>query len=135
MAATSAMPVIAPDVRLEALTAPRPAPGAAERNLFGFKPKFVPEPIHFQAPPQPITPIGPPPPPAVPPIALKFIGVLESAGAARVAILSDGLGAPIYGKEGDAVLGQYRILRIGSESIEMGHLDGRGRQTIRLSGS
>jgi hypothetical protein len=33
------------------------------------------------------------------------------------------------------VLGQYRILRIGAESIEMSYLDGRGRQTIRLTGS
>jgi len=33
------------------------------------------------------------------------------------------------------VLGQYRILRISAESIEMAYLDGRGRQTIRLSGS
>ncbi len=41
----------------------------------------------------------------------------------------------VYGHEGDTVLGQYRILRIGAESIEMSYLDGRGRQTIRLTGS
>jgi hypothetical protein len=53
----------------------------------------------------------------------------------RIAFLSDGRGAPLYGHEGDTVLGQYRILRIGAESIEMSYLDGRGRQTIRLTGS
>ena len=61
--------------------------------------------------------------------------MLETPGAAKVAVLSDGRGAPVYGKEGDTVLGQYKILRIGAESIEMAYLDGRGRQTIRLSGS
>jgi hypothetical protein len=66
---------------------------------------------------------------------LKFIGVLETANTQKIAILTDGRGAPLYGKEGDTVLGQYKILHIGVESIEMAYLDGRGRQTIRLSGS
>ena len=127
--------VTAPDVRLEELAATRRSPGTAERNLFRFKPKFVPAPVRATEPLPPPPPSGPPPPPPVPPIALKFIGVLEAAGAAKIAILSDGRGAPIYGKEGDAVLGQYKILHIGAESIEMDYLDGRGRQTIRLSGS
>ena len=72
----------------------------------------------------------------MPPITLKFIGVIDMPPPAqRVAVLSDGRGAPVYGHEGETVLGQYRILRIGAESIEMSYLDGRGRQTIRLSGS
>jgi hypothetical protein len=66
---------------------------------------------------------------------LKFIGVLETANTQKIAVLSDGRGAPLYGKEGDTILGQYKILHIGVESIEMAYLDGRGRQTIRLSGS
>jgi hypothetical protein len=80
-------------------------------------------------------PSGPPPPLPPPPIALKFIGLLETGNMQRIAILSDGRGAPLYGREGDTVLGQYKILHIGVESIEMAYLDGRGRQTIRLSGS
>jgi hypothetical protein len=40
----------------------------------------------------------------------------------------------MYGKEGDIIDGRYRIVRIGAESIELTYLDGRGRQTIRLSG-
>jgi hypothetical protein len=49
-------------------------------------------------------------------------------------VLSDGRG--IYrGVEGDIIEGRYRIVRIGTESIEMTHLDGSGRQVIRLSGS
>ena len=133
----SATTATAPDVHLEALSEGRTRPGEAERNLFRFKPKAPPP-----APPRPVqvvaappVPTGPPPPPPLPPIALKFIGLIESGSSSRVAILSDGRGAPLYGKEGDTVLGQYRIVRIGTESIEMTYLDGRGRQSIRLSGS
>jgi hypothetical protein len=125
----------APDVHSEALRAERVRPGMVERDLFRFKPKYVPPPpapATARAPVQPPVPSGPPP---VPPIGLKFIGVLEPASGGRIAILSDGRGAPIYGKEGEAVLGQYRILRIGAESIELEYIDGRGRQSIRLSGS
>jgi len=86
-------------------------------------------------PPVPEVPSGPPGPPPPPPIGLRFIGLLETGNAQKIAILSDGRGSPLYGKEGDTLLGQYKILHIGVESIEMAYLDGRGRQTIRLSGS
>ena len=128
----------APDVHLEALDAERPKPDGAGRDLFRFKPK--------PAPPRPATapqasrpvevapvPAGPPPPP---PIALKFIGIIDAGQSKKiVAVLSDGRGAPVYASEGETVLGQYRILRIGTESIEISYLDGRGRQTIRFTGS
>jgi hypothetical protein len=129
----------APDVHSEALSAERPKPGAADRDLFTFKPKYVPPP-EVRRVPAAATPSGPPPPatppPApVPPIGLKFIGVLEPTAGQRIAILSDGRSGPIYGKEGDAVLGRYRIVRISNDSVELEHLDGRGRQALRLSGS
>ena len=38
------------------------------------------------------------------------------------------------GVEGEIILGRYQILKIGNESIEMAYPDGRGRQTIRLTG-
>ena len=126
-----------PQVHLEALSEERPEPDAAERDLFRFKVKPPPPPPPAPRPvvgPQPPPP--PPPPPPVPPIGLKFIGVVDAPPPAkRLAVLSDGRGTPVYGHEGETVLGQYRILRIGAESIEMSYLDGRGRQTIRLSGS
>lgn len=132
--------ITAPDVHLEMLSAPRPAPGDHERNLFKFRPKAhvaPPTPARAQEHVAPSLPpqVGPSPPPPPPPIALKFIGLLETAGTPKVAILSDGRGSPVHGKEGDAVLGQYKILRINADSIELSYLDGRGRQTIRLSGS
>jgi hypothetical protein len=124
----------APDVHLDALDAERPKPAAAERDLFRFKPKPPPPAPKPVVPVVPPAPAGPPPPPPPPPIPYKFIG-LVSGDAKKIAVLSDGRGAPVYGREGDIIDGRYRILRIGVESIEMEHIDGQGRQTIRLGGS
>jgi hypothetical protein len=132
------------DVRLDALKQPPPEPTEADRNPFRFQPKAPPPP-----PPAPIVvrqpqavaptvPAGPPPPPPgpppPPPIPLKFIGTLEGKGPGKVAIFSDGQGMPQYGHEGDVVLGQYRVVKIGVESVVMEYADGRGRQTIPLRG-
>jgi hypothetical protein len=126
-------------VRLPALTASRAQPTDTTRNPFRFQgraaattsetPQVAPSPAPA---PAPVEPAGPPPPP---PIPLKFIGVVETANGLKLAVLSQGEGrAPMHGKEGDIIDGRYRILRIGTESIEMAYLDGRGRQTIRLTG-
>ncbi|MGC4082074.1 MAG: hypothetical protein QM736_08205 [Vicinamibacterales bacterium] len=131
--------ITAPDVHLKALQDERPKPeGDPERNLFRFKPKAPPpRPTVRPAAPPAVAqvPQGPPPPPSVPPITMRFIGLLEATEQAqKIAILTDGRG--IYqGREGDIIEGRYRILKIGVESIDMAYLDGRGRQTIRLSGS
>lgn len=123
------------DVKLELLKPGHEELEPPERNLFRFKPKAPPPPPpRVEAPPPvfvPPAPTGPPPPP---PIPLKFIGVLETAGIGRVAILSDGRGNTFYGKEGQTVDGRYKVLKIGVESVEMSYTDGRGRQTLRLSG-
>jgi hypothetical protein len=129
----------APDVHLEALNAERPKPGAAERNLFRFKPKPPPPP---PPPPKVVAPpvVAPPPPPPTgppppPPITLKFLGITESpTRGLKIAALSDGRNT-FHGVEGDIIEGRYRILKIGVESIEIAYVDGRGRQTIRLTGS
>jgi len=131
--------VAAPDVHLDALDAEHPQRASAERNLFRFKPKAPPPPPPSQRPvvvaPPPV-PTGPPPVPPPPPIALKFIGMMDRGeGQPKIAILTDGVGPPMYAAEGQTIAGSYRILRIGAESIEMAYLDGRGRQTIRLTGS
>ena len=131
------------DVHLQALDDERPKPGATDRNLFRFKQKAPPPPPPGpRSPTQPTMPVappgvtGPPPPPPVAPIALKFLGAIEKPGQGgfKIAMLSDGRGAPFYGKEGEVVDGRYRILKIGVESIEIAYADGRGRQTIRLTG-
>jgi hypothetical protein len=129
------------DVRLESLEAERPKPGPTDRNLFRFREKPPPPPPANRGatPPQPAPPnpesAGPPQPPPLPPIPLKFIGMFKTAGDRKIAVLSDGSGPPYHGAEGDLVAGRYRILKIGEESIEVAYADGRGRQTIRFTGS
>jgi hypothetical protein len=132
--------VAAPDVHLQVLREDRPEPETgAQRDLFRFKPRAAP--ARPTAPPQApaaavnAPPAGPPPPPPLAPITMRFIGLVESPEhAQKIAILSDGRGV-YQGREGDIIEGRYRILRIGVESVEIAYLDGRGRQTIRLSGS
>jgi hypothetical protein len=65
---------------------------------------------------------------------LKFIAVVSRRAGVKIAMLTDGRGV-YYGSEGSVIEGQYRIVRIGLDSIEMTYLDGRGRRTIPLSGS
>jgi hypothetical protein len=132
--------VTAPDVKLEALEAERPQPEGSMRNLFRFgRPPTAPAPAAPQVPVEPPQPTGPTTlqAPAIPPIPLKFVGTMK-VGGRMMAVLSDASGTqrdPVYGFEGDTILGQYRLVRVGAESIEMTYLDGRGRQTIRFSGS
>jgi hypothetical protein len=129
----------APDVHLAALAGNRVTPVRQERNLFRFKTKAAPPaplPPPQMASPAPVR-TGPPGPAAPPPISLKFIGVLDTGEQKpKIAILSDSAGHVFYGTEGGpAIEGRYRILKVGAESIEMSYLDGRGRTTLRLSGS
>ena len=126
-------------VRLDALRASHDDPGDAGRNPFRYQVKAAPPPARTTAPPSvteaprpaPAVPTGPPPPP---PIPLKLLGFLERADGEKWAVLSDGKSAPMYGKDGDIIDGKYLIVKIGTESIEMAHSDGRGRQVIRQTG-
>ena len=122
-------------VELDALQAERPEPVDSTRNPFRFTPKPSPRPpsaaVRPVVPVMPTGPVEPPPPPRIP---LKFIGILETGKTGLVAILSDGRGLPVYGKQGDVIEGRYRIVRIGVESVDLAYLDGRGRQTIRFTG-
>jgi hypothetical protein len=131
------------DVKLEVLRRTPGTLGEPGRNPFRFEARSTPTPKGAAAPPRTetlvparITSPGPPPGAAgPPPIALKFIGLVEAPSqAGRVAILSDGRGNVFYGKEGDTIEGRYRMVKIERELIELSYVDGRGRQTIRLSG-
>jgi hypothetical protein len=142
--AQASEPVPPVDVRLEALEMSREEPTDVRRNPFLFQARrATPEPTpevrrlpgipddQVNAPPVASVPAGPPPPP---PITLKFIGLVQKADGTKYAVLSDGKGPPISGREGDEVEGRYKILKIGTESIEIAYIDGRGRRTIPLTG-
>lgn len=132
----------AEEVRLASLEHQRDEPSTATRNPFKFGRRAAgtaqptePGTISTTAPPPVVPPPAPTGPPPPPPIPLKFIGVLEKGEGLKWAVLSVGDGrGPLHGKEGDIIDGRYRILKIGTESIDMVYLDGRGRQTIRLTG-
>lgn len=135
-------PAAALDVELDALKRTPPAPDEAARNPFRFYVKPPPPP---PPPPKPVVagPVKPAPlpgapdyvPPPPPPIPLKFIGTVEVKGR-KLAIFTatDGRGMPQYAGEGETVLGQYRVVKIGVESVTLEYLDGRGRQTIPMRG-
>ena len=110
--------------------------GDTTRNPFRFYVKPPPPP-----PPKPVTPppvvhvpvpgdsdYRPPPPP---PITIRFIGTLEQ-GKTKVAVFTDGKGQPVYASEGQTVMGQYKLLKIGVESVTMSYLDGKGVQQIPM---
>lgn len=125
------------DLKLDRLTARREDPGEPERNPFRFRPappppaprveaRPAPRPEAFLPPP----PAGPPPPP---PIPLKYFGTAVVQGT-RIGYFTDARGHIIPGKEGDIIEGRYRVLRVSERSADLQYLDGRGRQTIGLSG-
>jgi hypothetical protein len=126
------------DVALERLTAARDELQPTERNPFRFRPPPPPPPPVATPPPQvtrPLGPTGPPPTVPAPPIPLKYIGYADEAGPrVRFGVFSDGRGTVINASEGDILEGRYRVLRLGTDSADLVYLDGRGRQTIRLSG-
>jgi hypothetical protein len=132
-------PAVVEPLALEALRAAPPEPRAAGRNPFRFGQQGAAAPETGPAAGPAVDPSSiaqvPPGPPPPPPIPLRFIGVVDETGRRlKLAVLSDGRNV-FYGREGDIIEGRYRIVRIGMESIEMTHVDGRGQQTIRLSGS
>jgi hypothetical protein len=128
------------DVKLDQLPRPGEADVTPDRNLFRFEARRSSAPPSglVRRAPRVASPTGPPPPalpPPPPPIPLRFIGYLDqSAPAERLAVLSDGRGNVFSGKEGDIIEGRYRLLRIGTDSADLSYVDGRGQQTIRLSG-
>ena len=131
------------DVKLEALAGEKPAPPDTERNPFRFKPKPVPPPPPPPPPssfkptsPEGAAPIGPPVAPPPPPITVKFIGTLELPNGLTLAVFTDctvGRKTRPY-REGETILGQYRLVKIGLQSVVVEHLDGRGRTTLPKTG-
>ncbi len=137
-AETAGTPSDALDVRLDDLKQPAPEPSGENRNPFRFYVKPPPPP----PPPPPSTltqrsvaPERPAAPPGPPPIPLKFIGTAEQ-GNKKVAIFVfiDGKGLPMYAAEGQLVAGQYKVVRIGVESVVMEYPNGTGQQTLPMRG-
>jgi hypothetical protein len=103
--------------RLHDRLRPTTAPTERRRNLFTFR----------SAAPQPLpdvrsssVPAANPPPPSGEPV-LKLAGIAEDEGAdgpERIAFIS-GEGQLFMVKQGDAVTGRYRVVRISSDAVEL----------------
>jgi len=116
-----------------------PEQGTAARNPFGFgtppAPPRPPTPAYVPPPPAPAPPPRPVGPPPLPPIPVKFMGFVEDPTRPGKVVALSLNGGVVVAREGDLVDGRYRLVKVGLESIVMAYPDGRGQQTIRLSGS
>lgn len=126
------------NVRLDELEAEKPGQGEMERNPFRFQPKAPPRPVNTD--PEPLVtgpPPVPPPPrdPGPPPIPLKLTGFVELPGGGKLAALSDcSTRATFNVAEGKTVDGQYRVVKIGIESVTIERINGKGRETLLVQG-
>jgi len=124
-------------VRLDALKQPRPSAEGGTRNPFRFyTPPPPPPPPEVATPVPALPPVedAPTGPAQPPPIPLKYIGLMEGVpGQGKVAAFSD-CRTTMRGREGEVIAGQYRLVKIGVESVVVEYVDGRGRTTIRMSG-
>jgi len=116
---------------------PVPEQPSAARNPFGFgAPPPPPRPTPAAPPPPPPQPTTPTPsgPPPLPQIPVKFLGYVEDPKRlGKVVALGIG-GEIVVAREGDLVDGRFRLVKVALETIVMSYPDGRGQQTIRLSG-
>ena len=95
--------------------------GAARADVDGGGDIPAPAPVAAQAEPPVVTPFVPPPPP----VKLSGIAEDEKGGQMeRTAILSSPSGVLLV-REGDVVIGDYRVGRIESEAVELVKTDGR----------
>jgi len=92
------------------------------------KPVAPVRPVGPIAPPRPMGPAGPPPPP---PIDLKFFGTETSAKGAKQAFLLHG--EDVYvASSGEIVGRRYKVISIGTNTVEVEDLTNSNRQTLSL---
>lgn len=104
------------------------------RNIFlSYDEEPIPKPVApaivANNPAQNQPPPGPPPPP---PITLKFFGFASKPGQPKRVFLAEGQDVFIAG-EGDIVDRRYKVLRIGTTSIELQDVLNNNRQSIPIT--
>lgn len=132
-----AAPSLDPTLRLDLLRASEATVyEGTGRNIFRAQEEpavaQIPQPVSSpRGDPEPVGDPGPPPPP---PIPLKFFGFASRAGEPQQVFLSEGEDVYIA-KEGDIVGRRYRVVRIGTNSVEIEDVLSNRRQTIPLTQS
>ena len=103
------------------------------RNLFRFGQRPAPP---APPPPKPVAPppvAAPPPQPSgPPPITLRLVGVSVAGNGCQMATLRDTRGSVFVGCEGAIIDGQFKILKVGLQSVIVSYVDGQGQRTIPL---
>ena len=95
--------------------------GGTERNIF-----------QFRAPPSANSEeMGPPTPPPPPPIPLKFFGFATTPETAKKIFLANGDEVFVV-SEGDVVMKQYRVVRIGVNMVEVEDMTAKRTATLPL---
>jgi hypothetical protein len=108
-------------------------PEAGGRNLFRFGvPPPPPAPKMTPVPPPPPIQTPPPGPPPIPPVPLRYYSYTKYPDGKDVAWLIDKNNRLLSGVAGDIVDGQYRLIKVTPQFVEMSYRDGSGRTTIRI---
>jgi hypothetical protein len=100
------------------------------RNI--FRSEAPPPPIPTPLPPDVEAKTGPPPPPPPPPIDLKFYGYAGPKGGNRQIFLLRGEDI-FLAKEGQIIDRRYKIMHIGTTSVEIQDVLTNNTQTIPLT--
>jgi hypothetical protein len=100
------------------------------RNIFVSQAEEIPKPVAAPVIAEQPPPPPPPPPPAPPPF--KFFGFANKPGEPKKVFLSNDGDVFIAG-EGEIVNRRYRILHIGTQSVEVEDVLNNNRQTIPLT--
>ena len=106
------------------------------RNPFRFGvPPPPPQPKYVPPTPVPTPAYTPPIPQGPPPIPLKLTTIVaDPQGRLRAYLAYPKTGVTIEGIEGQIIDGQYRLLKVGTQSVVMSYLDGTGQRTITIGG-
>ncbi|MGE0406828.1 MAG: hypothetical protein AB7O65_11055 [Candidatus Korobacteraceae bacterium] len=134
---TSFLASLDPRLRTDLLaTAEQTTYTGSGRNIFRLEAEPIPEPVAPVMKPPEVTrtePQGPPPTPPPPPINLRFFGFATSEGEPKRVFLVSGEDVFIAG-EGDIVNRRYKVIRIGTSSVEVEDLLSNRRQSLPLAG-
>ena len=129
------------EVWLDRVANQRPDVESGPRNPFRFRSEPTPEPpqVGTEVPPggpEETSLTGgriPQRPPGGPVALLEFVGLVDApSSAGLIAVLTDG-DVVFHGREGETVEGQYRIAKIGPNSVEIERLPAGGRQVLQLA--
>lgn len=122
-----------PSLRLDLLQKVRHAQyDSADRNIFSAAPlpaRPMPKRVVVAGPPAPVAP--PPPPPLT--IPATFYGIITdvATGRKKACFTTGADQAPLIVPEGGVLMNQFRVLKIGTSSVEMQEISS-GRTTTMI---